>query len=186
MQMLLNAQGCSHTEPQDVHTSDRASLSRERISSVDDEEERSDGDVEGGAVLRLAATGGDGSEVEERGLDEGHAGQPGVLSSTTVTTRRPTVRCRCRQAMRLLARLVRGLPAEAPAVVLRQAGLASIVQILEHASRAAVDMAAGEDGGRLAATTEAAAGEALEVCCARMYSPVEADLAYQWHLVLFS
>ncbi|CAN0576102.1 unnamed protein product, partial [Ectocarpus sp. 12 AP-2014] len=70
--------------------------------------------------------------------------------------------CRCRQATRLLARLVRGLPGETPAVVVRHSGLRSVVQILEDG--AAEAKAAAEDTGRrISAATEAAVREALEL-----------------------
>ena len=81
----------------------------------------------------------------------------------TVSSRGAVVAvCRCRQAMRLLARLVRGLPAEAPAVVVRQNGLRSIVRIVEDA---VAEAAAAADGpAALPVETMAATGDALEVC----------------------
>lgn len=64
--------------------------------------------------------------------------------------------------MRLLARLVRGLPGEAPAVVVRQNGLRSIVRVVEDA---VAEAAAAADGpAALPVETMAATGDALEVC----------------------
>ena len=76
--------------------------------------------------------------------------------------------CSCRQAMRLLARLVRVLPGEASAVVVKHSGLRSIVQILEEA--ATVTETSTVDGGsELRARTDAAAAEALEVIYVSSY-----------------
>lgn len=73
--------------------------------------------------------------------------------------------------MRLLTRLVGGLPREAPAVVVRHSGLRSIVQLLEAAgevSRASAPQGSGSGGdgdgcGVISAAVEAAAGGAFEV-----------------------
>lgn len=68
--------------------------------------------------------------------------------------------------MRLLTRLVGGLPREAPAVVVRHSGLGSIVQLLEAAGEVSSTSApegGGGGGGVTAAAAEAAAGGALEV-----------------------
>lgn len=169
-QTLLNAQGCTHVELIDVHggaaagvgggaygssfagsrdpaspalsTGSRKSEPRSRATTEDLEAEQEERQQQQQAVAMAMAT----------AVSAG----PGAGSEA--------VCCRCRQAMRLLARLVRGLPGETPAVVVRHSGLRSIVQILEDGVAEAAGMAVpGGNGARLPASTEAAVREALEV-----------------------
>lgn len=98
----------------------------------------------------------DGTEIRQQDKDNQPKAPEGSGERPAPRRVKATVEvCRCRQAMRLLTRLVRGLPMEAPAVVVRHPGLGSIVQLLETAG-------GGSDGG-VSSAAEAAAGGALEV-----------------------
>lgn len=132
-QMLLNAQGCTHLE---------AAGASDGGSSMTPGPKDKNGDAPSKGVAVLGQGGESAAGVGVRG---------GVVAV-----------CRCRQAMRLLARLVRGLPGEAPAVVVGQNGLRSIVRIVEDA---VTEAAAAADGpAALPVETMAATGDALEVC----------------------
>lgn len=159
-QMLLSAQGCTHDELIDVHSGGSGG-----------------GGSDGRASPALSATScesegrprtGTATEELEAGSDEERQQNPSPPPPTTAAggDASGVACCRCRQAMRLLARLVRGLPGETPAVVVRHSGLRSIVKILEDgAAEAAALASAHRDGAsrRLPAATEAAVREALEV-----------------------
>lgn len=176
-QMLLNAQGCTHAETIDgsCGSGDGAGLGRKGGSSAagsvpagvtkgDD----NGGASPGGRALRAlsAGSGEDGDSTPEEAVVEGQPGaeetKPWSVPAADCRGDQPrtTEVCRCRQAMRLLTRLVRGLPGESPAVVVRHSGLRSIVKILEEAAAASAKEGAH---GWLPAAVEAAAGEALEV-----------------------
>ncbi|CAN0222909.1 unnamed protein product, partial [Laminaria digitata] len=165
-QMLLNAQGCTHLEAAGASDgggsggsgggggggrglgSDGGSPST--THGVQDKK----GDAPAMPVLGpsgQAAVAGAGGGGGGGGGDEMAAAEGGGVVAV----------CRCRQAMRLLARLVRGLPGEAPAVVVRQNGLRSIVRVVEDA----VAEAAAATGGpaSLPVETMAATGDALEL-----------------------
>lgn len=133
-QMLLDAQGCRHG------------------GSTASDGGGGGGFSDGGASPTPSAKSMDSEMAGEV------TGRAGVTKAQLAQTNGEV--CRCRQAVRLLCRLVRGLPGEAPGVVVRHSGLLSIVQILEEAAAAA---ASTDRGGRVPAATEAAAGEALEV-----------------------
>ena len=140
-QMLLNAQGCTHLETVGA----------------------SDGGSGGDAPPKPAfLLGQPGEAAVEVGAEGGRGGGGDSMTATATAGGAVIAVCRCRQAMRLLARLVRGLPGEAPAVVVRQNGLRSIVRIVEDA----VAEAAGTPDGPAALPlgTIAATGDALEVC----------------------
>lgn len=158
-QMLLNAQGCTHVELIDVHGglggggglggSDEGRASPAPSSTSSSSESRS-----GTATEDL--------EAEQEEEDQPEATPPPVAGGRSSEA---AACCRCRQAMRLLARLVRGLPGETSAVVVRHSGLRSIVQIVEEGAAEAATLAvpADGDGCGLPAATEAAVREALEV-----------------------
>lgn len=175
--MLLNAQGCTHVELIDVHGGgigggaggsvagsegpaspalSGASFESEAMSrTVTEDLEAEQEEPQQQAVVVAATT----TMVIEGAAAVSSAGAGGGGGNTEA------VCCRCRQATRLLARLVRGLPGETPAVVVRHSGLRSIVRILEDGAAEAAAMAVpGDNGGRvLPAATEAAVRGALEV-----------------------
>lgn len=131
-QMLLNAQGCTHLEA--AGASDGGSS-----MTADAKDKKSD------APLKVVSVLGQPGEAAA-----GVGGRGGGVVAV----------CRCRQAMRLLARLVRGLPGDAPAVVVRQNGLRSIVRVVEDA---VAEAAAADGPTALPVETMAATGDALEV-----------------------
>lgn len=185
-QMLLNAQGCSHAVPKHARSRPSSSGSlpfsspRRASGSNEDSDERQPPsptyDAEGRFVVEEEAgasgkpadagesltsvSAGDGNEREE------------TASNASVEL------CRCRRVVRVLARLVRGLPREAPAVVVKRGGIRSIVHILEDAARVAAAEAGEEStraeealedekNGHKSARTHAAASEVLEVRISR-------------------
>lgn len=164
-QMLLNAQGCTHAELVDLHGGGSGSDGRASPASS------ATASCESGARSRTATEDleAEQEEDEQQQQQQRHEAVPAepVASSPAAAGRSSeAVCCRCRQAMRLLARLVRGLPGETPAVLVRHSGLRSIVQILEDGAAEAAALAAvpaDGDGCRLPAATEAAVREALEV-----------------------
>lgn len=167
-QMLLNAQGCTHVELIDVYggggdTGVNGGLggSGGRTSPA-----LSATSGESGARSRTATEDLDAEQEEEEEQQQHEAVVPAAAPSAGGGGPSEVACCRCRQAMRLLARLVRGLPGETPAVVVRHSGLRSIVQILEDGAAEAAALAAppaGGDGCGLPAASEAAVREALEV-----------------------
>lgn len=177
-QMLLNAQGCKHVDLIDVHGGDGMGGGGGGDAAVAGPDGRVSlaGSVAGRESDARSCTttegeddeeeGGEGEEEEEE-EEEQQAGVEGVSDSGGRRRRRGAEAascCRCRQAMRLLARLVRGLPGETPAVVVRHSGLQNIVQILKDGAAEAEEAAAGDSGRRrVPAATEAAVREALEV-----------------------
>ena len=170
-QMLLNAQGCTHVELIDVYGSGRGSGGGGGGDS-NSGNSGPGGGSDGRASPALSATSCESgtrsrtttedldAEQEEEELDEAVPAVPAATGDPS-----EVACCRCRQAMLLLARLVRGLPGETPAVVVRHSGLRSIVQILEDGAAEAAKLAApaGSGGSGLPAATEAAVREALEV-----------------------
>lgn len=190
--MLLNAQGCSHAVPK--HARGRRSGSGSGGGSLpflsprraNGSNEDSDGrqppsptDGPGGrvAVEREAGASGKPADAEETlaSVSAGNGNEQEENASIASVEL-----CRCRRVVRVLARLVRGLPREAPAVVVKRGGIRSIVQILEDAARvAAAEAEAGaesageeealedEKGGDKSARTHAAAAEVLEVRISR-------------------
>lgn len=169
-QMLLNAQGCTHVKSiavgDDTAESGAAGLTSKVSTSVEGE-----GDFDRNNATSIGSETRRGStsltpSVTSPDADDGEAWSPsggrwleveGTEEERELSAGTGFEICRCRQAMRLLARLVRGLPGEAPAVVLRRGGLRSTVQIVEDATAVVVAV------GRLPVATEAATGEALEV-----------------------
>lgn len=149
-QMLLNAQGCSHAE-----------VRKGNLPGTNGSVEKDNKDDDRGASMSRPA-----SPVP---VVEGEDGVEGIATNEEAEeiakrARVPVARagravefCRCRQAMRLLTRLVRGLPGEAPAVVVRHPGLRSIVELVEAPS------APAEGTDSLPAEVDGVAGGALEV-----------------------
>lgn len=180
-QMLLNAQGCTHVELIDVHgggggTSGSASGSAGGLGGGSDGRASpalSGTSCDSEVRSRTATEDLDAEQQQQEEEEEERQHEVVVLAAPASPTGgggapSEVACCRCRQAMRLLARLVRGLPGETPAVVVRHSGLRSIVQILEDGAAEAAALAAapadGGDGyGRLPTATEAAVREALEV-----------------------
>ena len=164
-QMLLNAQGCTHVELIDVYGGGAAAPGVSGGFGAGSDGRASPAlsatSGESGTRSRTATEDLDADQEEEEEQQQHEAAAPttGGGSPSEVAC------CRCRQAMRLLARLVRGLPGETPAVVVRHSGLRSIVQILEDGAAEAAALASpgGGDGCGLPAATEAAVREALEV-----------------------
>lgn len=158
-QMLLNAQGCTHVDLIDVH-GDRGGGGGGFMGGSDGRASPAPSATSCDSEARSAAATEDlDTEREEEEEEERQRVAVGVGGSVTTAG---AVCCRCRQATRLLARLVRGLPGETPAVVVRHSGLRSVVQILEDGAAEAKAAAEGT-GRRIPAATEAAVREALEV-----------------------
>lgn len=193
-QMLLNAQGCMHAESIEGGAGGGGTVLGRKGGStaagssaaggIPADAAEGVGDDGGGAssddraFRALNAESGEDSDSSDSTeavvvvVKGGHPDAEETNAAPAVDCRggqpRTIAVCRCRQAMRLLARLVRGLPGECPAVVVRHSGLRSIVKILETAATAAKDGADGD--GWLPAAVEAAAGEALEVSeCSRAW-----------------
>ncbi|CAM9855158.1 unnamed protein product, partial [Sphacelaria rigidula] len=156
-QMLLNVQGCTHVdETPAAVAADDDEVDGVGRGVVGEGFECGDGRTAAAAATVTAvenAPNGGSDDVLVAG-DEGEFGA-GVGGGAPRRVKATVEVCRCRQAMRLLTRLVRGLPMEAPAVVVRHPGLGSIVQLLETAG-------GGSDGG-VSSAAEAAAGGALEL-----------------------
>lgn len=163
--MLLNAQGCTH----EVQVEDAAEAGVHLVVSMAQHGTRVEtDDPDGMEVGETVGTPGDspsledeeGEEIIDVGTDRIQGGVAVMPGNEKVGPIRPSgvvKACRCRQATRLLTRLVRGLPGEAPAVVVRHAGLRSIVELLNASG------ARGTGGEILTPSAEAAAGGALEV-----------------------
>lgn len=180
--MLLNAQGCSHAVPKHARNrrsgsgsgslpfssprrasgSNGNSYDRQPSSPIHDAEGRLAAEGEAGASGKPADV---GEPLASVSAGDGHEGEE-TASMASVEL------CRCRRVVRVLARLVRGLPREAPAVVMKRGGIRSIVQILEDAARVAAaeaESAGAEEAledvksGDKSARTHAAASEVLEV-----------------------
>ncbi|CAM9366645.1 unnamed protein product [Ectocarpus sp. 8 AP-2014] len=178
-QMLLNAQGCTHVDLIDVHGdrgggggggggggdfvggSDGRASPAPSATSCDSETRSAATAAEDLATEREEEEEEEEEEKEEEEEEEEERQRVAVGVGGSVTTA-GAVCCRCRQATRLLARLVRGLPGETPAVVVRHSGLRSVVQILEDGAAEAKAAAEGT-GRRIPAATEAAVREALEL-----------------------
>ncbi|CAN0026180.1 unnamed protein product [Scytosiphon promiscuus] len=183
-QMLLNAQGCKHGNLIDVHAGGggggavagadgRTSLTPSAVgresdarssttTEGEDEDGEEDEEQEEQSLPKEMQQRRNQRDEEEEEEEEGEEGA--AMEARGVGGGRRSAEascCRCRQAMRLLARLVRGLPGETPAVVVRHSGLQNIVQILKDGAAVA---AVGDGGGQgVPAATEAAVREALEL-----------------------
>lgn len=158
--MLLNAQGCSHAADLiDLHGAEDNTAAFASDGRTSLEAQSAAASRESDAKSGMTTEGEDDDDSGDENLPKEQHETAGVQADGAVSdSRLEKSCCRCRQAMRLLTRLVRGLPGETPAVVVRHSGLQNIVQILKDG--AAVASSGGKD---VPAATEAAVREALEV-----------------------